>query len=69
MSVEKPLFLVLSPVLQTYAWGKKGSKSEACNLKASGDRNFVLDENQTYAEVYVPRKSTYVGYVSNVWST
>ena len=51
MPSEKPPFLVLSPALQTYAWGKKGSQSEACSLKASADPDFVTDENQTYAEV------------------
>ena len=51
MSSEKPPFLVLSPALQTYAWGKRGSQSEACSLKASADPDFVIDANQTYAEV------------------
>ena len=51
MSVPNPPFLVLSPALQTYAWGKKGSRSEACRLKAFGDNDFEVDEHQTYAEV------------------
>ena len=50
MSMEKLPFLVLSPALQTYAWGKKGSLSEACSLKTSADPDFQPDENQTYAE-------------------
>jgi mannose-6-phosphate isomerase len=53
MSSEKPPFLVLAPALQTYAWGKKGSQSEACSLKASADPDFVTDENQTYAELWM----------------
>lgn len=51
VSEQRPAFLVLSPALQTYAWGKKGSDSEACKLKASGDHEFEPDEDQTYAEV------------------
>lgn len=58
MSVEKPPFLVLSPALQTYAWGKRGSQSAACRLKASADPDFTPDENQTYAEVALRQKFT-----------
>lgn len=58
MSTEKPPFLVLSPALQTYAWGKRGSQSEACNLKAGGEPDFVPDEKQTYAEVRIIYSTT-----------
>ena len=53
MADQKPPFLILSPAIQTYAWGKKGYQSEVCRLKACGDRDFQVDENQTYAEVHV----------------
>ena len=54
MAAGNPPFLVLSPALQTYAWGKKGHNSEACRLKSCGDPDFQVDETQTYAEVYIP---------------
>jgi mannose-6-phosphate isomerase len=50
---DKPPFLVLSPAVQTYAWGKKGYQSEACRLKACGDSDFEVDESQTYAELWM----------------
>ena len=51
MGDQRPPFLVLSPAVQTYAWGKKGYQSEVCRLKACGDSDFEVDESQTYAEV------------------
>ncbi len=49
---KKPDFLKLSCVVQTYAWGKVGFQSEVARLKKSGEGDsFVVDENQTYAEV------------------
>ena len=54
MGDQRPPFLVLSPAVQTYAWGKKGYQSEACRLKACGDSDFEVDESQTYAEVRLP---------------
>ena len=53
MAEGKPPFLILSPALQTYAWGRKGQQGEACRLKSYAERDFEVDENQTYAEVRV----------------
>lgn len=49
---EKPDYLHLSCVCQTYAWGKIGMESEVARLKKSAEgEDFMVGENQTYAEV------------------
>ena len=49
---QKPDYLRLSCAVQTYAWGKVGLDSEVARLKSSSEPDqFVVDENQTYAEV------------------
>jgi len=51
-SPQKPAYLRLSCAVQTYAWGKVGLDSEVARLKkASEGDKFVVDDNQTYAEV------------------
>ncbi|KAE9416697.1 hypothetical protein Angca_004300 [Angiostrongylus cantonensis] len=39
--------------VKNYNWGKKGNKSEVARLFAAGHRNFVMDENETYAELWM----------------
>ncbi len=49
---KKPDYLRLSCAVQRYAWGKVGLDSEVARLKvASEPDQFVVEENQTYAEV------------------
>lgn len=45
------LVFLLKCAVQTYAWGKQGSKSEVACLMKSADNGFVVDKNTTYAEV------------------
>ena len=52
---ERPDYLCLSCVCQTYAWGKVGMESEVARLKKSAEgEDFVVGEKQTYAEVKFP---------------
>lgn len=48
---QAPVFKI-TPGIQDYAWGKKGSSSLAAQLatKSIGD-DFTVDEDKTYAEV------------------
>ncbi|VDM57973.1 unnamed protein product [Angiostrongylus costaricensis] len=39
--------------VKNYNWGKKGNKSEVARLFAAGHKNFVMDENETYAELWM----------------
>lgn len=49
---EKPDYLRLSCEVQKYAWGKVGLSSEVARLKKSSEGDeFVVDEEQPYAEV------------------
>ena len=41
----------LSPGIQSYAWGKKGSASLAAQLAQVSVEGFGIDEDKTYAEV------------------
>jgi len=46
-------YLHLSCPVQCYAWGKVGGESQVAQLKCSAEPdNFVVDEKQTYAEVW-----------------
>lgn len=55
----------LSPGIQSYAWGKKGSASLAAQLGDVCVPDFKVDEGETYAEV---RSSLYrcLGMVGDV---
>ena len=46
------LALKLKCAVQTYAWGKQGSRSTVAKL-AQNDPGFQLEEDTTYAEVGV----------------
>ena len=49
---KRPDYLGLSCVCQLYAWGKVGLNSEVARLKKSAEgEDFVVGEEQTYAEV------------------
>jgi mannose-6-phosphate isomerase len=47
-----PVFKV-TPGIQSYAWGKKGSSSLAAQLGERCISDFKVDEEKTYAEVYI----------------
>ena len=49
--MASPSILNLTPGIQDYAWGKKGSSSLAAQLAAVSIPDFKIDENKTYAEV------------------
>lgn len=39
--------------VKMYAWGKRGSNSLVAQLKRSADCDFEIDENETYAELWM----------------
>ncbi|KAK6755451.1 hypothetical protein RB195_014052 [Necator americanus] len=39
--------------VKKYKWGKKGSESEVARLFAAGHRNFEVNEDETYAELWM----------------
>eukprot|EP00752_Nemacystus_decipiens_P004477 g4089.t1 len=43
----------LETAIQRYAWGKSGSNSMVAQLKKSEDSDFDVDEDQTYAELWL----------------
>lgn len=43
----------LHGVAQQYAWGKVGSESMVAKLCKGGDKSFVIDESETYAELWM----------------
>lgn len=49
-TTSAPVFK-LSPGIQSYAWGKKGSKSLAAQFGERCIEGFKVDEGKTYAEV------------------
>ncbi len=53
MNTEQyPPYLHLSCPVQSYAWGRVGLDSQVAQLKKNSEpADFVLDSNQTYAEV------------------
>lgn len=50
MASTSPVFKI-TPGIQSYDWGKKGSSSLAAQLATTCIENFSVDENKTYAEV------------------
>lgn len=51
-STANPPYLHLSCPVQCYAWGKVGGESQVAQLKSSAEPvSFIVDEEQTYAEV------------------
>ena len=52
--MASPSILNLTPGIQDYAWGKKGSSSLAAQLATVSIPDFKIDENKTYAEVSSP---------------
>ncbi|VDO36701.1 unnamed protein product [Haemonchus placei] len=39
--------------VKKYNWGKRGTESEVARLFAAGHKNFVVDEEETYAELWM----------------
>ena len=39
--------------IQKYGWGKKGKDSFVAVYKAAQDNTFKIDDNQTYAELWM----------------
>ncbi|PIO75996.1 hypothetical protein TELCIR_01947 [Teladorsagia circumcincta] len=39
--------------VKKYNWGKRGTESEVARLFAAGHRNFEVDEDETYAELWM----------------
>uniref|UniRef100_A0A915Q0B4 mannose-6-phosphate isomerase n=1 Tax=Setaria digitata TaxID=48799 RepID=A0A915Q0B4_9BILA len=39
--------------VQTYDWGRQGSQSEVASLMHSADKQFIVDENKPYAELWM----------------
>ncbi|KIH52704.1 hypothetical protein ANCDUO_14229 [Ancylostoma duodenale] len=39
--------------VKKYKWGKQGSESEVARLFAAGHKNFEVDEDETYAELWM----------------
>ncbi|EFA01794.1 mannose-6-phosphate isomerase [Tribolium castaneum] len=39
--------------IQTYAWGKKGRGSKVANLHSNVNKNFKIDDNSPYAELWL----------------
>lgn len=54
---------LLDCTAQEYAWGKPGSKSLVARLKAAQNENFCINENSTYAELWI---GTHPNGMSNV---
>lgn len=48
--MSAPVFKI-TPGIQSYAWGKKGSSSLAAQLAERCISDFKVDEEKTYAEV------------------
>lgn len=52
MSLAPPVF-ALAAGIQSYDWGKQGSKSKAAKYaQAASQPGFVIDEGKPYAEVF-----------------
>jgi mannose-6-phosphate isomerase len=47
----------VTPGLQSYEWGKKGSDSLAAQMAKECVEGFEVDENKEYAEVCTRRRS------------
>ncbi|CAM9106136.1 unnamed protein product [Discosporangium mesarthrocarpum] len=39
--------------VQKYAWGRRGSFSKVAQLKAAGDEEYTIKEDETYAEMWI----------------
>ena len=39
--------------VKTYEWGKQGVDSEVSKLASLNDKKFVLDENESYSELWM----------------
>lgn len=52
-----PSVFKISPGINSYDWGKKGSASLAAQLATTSIPDFSIDEDKAYAEVRVFLKS------------
>lgn len=55
----------LDCAVQTYAWGKRGLDSPVAQFKQSQDKNFKIDDNKTYAELWMGTHSNGPSMIMN----